>query len=118
MSFTAASLLAYLFGAALTLNGTRGMVDPSAYSKDFGLALNPSHVPSICGRELTLGVITLTLNYLENRQAVGTVMMCAAITGGMDAWTCWKNGNKDAARRHGLACPVVVAVGVARLMGW
>ncbi|KAL9599689.1 MAG: hypothetical protein Q9219_003677 [cf. Caloplaca sp. 3 TL-2023] len=82
--------LSSLIGVVALGGGIQSIATPKTFAeKNMGLPIDSSAIPfvSVAGaRNLSSGLTILTLLYMGQRKAVGTVLMCGVVAGMTDAW--------------------------------
>jgi hypothetical protein len=118
---TAALVLSLLAAVAIIVLGIRFFVVPSQATIDYGVA--PDNVRALTaikgGRDVTLGAIVLVVWAAVGREAVGWVMIPAAIAPIIDAAIVATNGGKlsHALSVHGVTAAVMIAAGLVLVLG-
>lgn len=94
---TVKTSLGYLFSTALVANGMRGIFDPVAVSKGYGLPTDgskASYVPPTCARGIAIGRSIGAPLYQNDKRAAGTVLSTAFVVGGLDTWITYRYAEK------------------------
>lgn len=128
---------ATLGGLVLVVTGLTGLVSPIRLGIQFGIPLKagPSSssqdskrnakndaagndqvvteawITACAGRELVLGAVILSLNYLEEYRALGVTMMLGNVVGVVDTIAVLKGGVEGASKMHFIPTALLVWVG-------
>ncbi|KAF2148985.1 hypothetical protein K461DRAFT_324424 [Myriangium duriaei CBS 260.36] len=94
------TILSYSMGALATVGGGYGLLNPVAFGEGFGgagLRITSAESPAVpfaratAARNFGSGLGILSLLYLGERRAVGTLFMTGTFTALLDAWICWRH---------------------------
>jgi hypothetical protein len=111
-----ALVVSLLAAAAIVVLGIRFFTVPAQATRDYGVA--PDDVSALTaikgGRDITLGAIVFVVWATVGREAVGWVMIAAAIAPIIDATIVTTHGGKlsHALSVHGLTAAVMIAAGL------
>jgi hypothetical protein len=111
-----------VIGTALMGSGLYGIVQPLSMARAFGLVQpTPEAVifyPGLAGRNLAMGIAVWWLKYLNQRRALGVLIICLLCNGASDTYLLLKHwGEVDTVGLHLFNMCVVAVVGPTLLWG-
>jgi Domain of unknown function (DUF4267) len=126
----AASVIAYLLGAAAISVGMLPFISPSKAEEVFGIPpasspSDPSQHPITLqstspflvakgARDITLGLCYVAFAYQKDFRALRTLMVAHGFTGAVDSILVWRLGRSDKALGHGLG---TLCMGIVLILG-
>lgn len=115
-------IITSVIGTALTGSGLYGIFWPLSMARIFGV-VNPTpemvvFYPGLAGRNLAMGVAVWWLKYLDQRKALGVLIICLLFNGSSDTYILLKHwGEVDTVGLHLFNMCVAAVVGPTLLMG-